>query len=160
MNQNRSIIQIAEYQPIYRNAFKKLNQEWIEKYFVMEAADHKSLDYPEENIINKGGFILFALIAQEVAGVCALIKMDHPKYEYELAKMAVAPKFQGKKIGWILGQAIIEKAQSMDAKFLFLESNTKLTPAINLYKKLGFRQITDMESPYERSNIQMELALS
>ncbi|WP_342749295.1 MULTISPECIES: hypothetical protein [Sphingobacterium] len=29
-------------------------------------------------------------------GVCLLIKMDHPAFDYELAKMAVSPKAQGR----------------------------------------------------------------
>jgi hypothetical protein len=32
-----------------------------------------------------------------------------------------------------------------------------LKPAINLYYKLGFRKTSGPPSPYERSNIQMEL---
>ena len=58
----------------------------------MEETDHNSLDNPKEFILNKGGFIMVAVIEKEVVGVCALVKMDHPKYNYELAKMAVSPK--------------------------------------------------------------------
>ncbi len=36
-------------------------------------------------------------------------------------------------------------------------SNAKLKPAINLYKKLGFKRIVGERSPYERCNIQMLL---
>ncbi len=82
-------------------------------------------------------------------------------YDYELAKMAVSPKAQGKGVGWLLGKAIVEKAKSLGAKKLYLESNTILTPAINLYLKMGFKKIAGYPtpSPYERSNIQMELDL-
>ena len=126
----------------------------------MEAADHKALDKPEKNIIDKGGYILVALYNNEPVGVCALMKMDDPVYEYELAKMAVSPKAQGKNIGWLLGQAAIAKARSLGAKKLYLESNTILQPAINLYHKLGFQKVIGHATPYERCNIQMELAIS
>lgn len=153
-------VQIVNYQPAYLEAFKKLNEEWISKYFKMEAADHKALDNPEKNIIDKGGHIMVALYNNEPVGVCALMKMDDPVYEYELAKMAVSPNAQGKNIGWLLGQAAIEKARSLGAKKLYLESNTILQPAINLYHKLGFRKVIGHATPYERCNIQMELVIS
>lgn len=150
-------VQIVDYKPMYREAFKQLNEEWISKYFKMEAADHKALDNPQKNILDKGGCILVALFNNEPVGVCALIKMNDPDYEYELAKMAVSPKAQGKSIGWLLGKAAIEKARSLGAKKLYLESNTILQPAINLYYKLGFKKVVRRATPYERCNIQMEV---
>jgi DNA-binding MarR family transcriptional regulator len=153
-------VQIVAYQPEYREAFRRLNQEWIERYFVMEAADHKALDDPEASILAKGGHILVALYEQRPVGVCALVKMADPDYGYELAKMAVSPAVQGRGVGGQLGQAAIAKAKSLGAKALYLESNTQLEPAIQLYYKLGFKKVTDRPSPYKRSNIQMQLDLA
>jgi len=153
-------IKIVDYHPKYQHAFRALNKEWIDTYFKMEEADYKALDNPEEYILEPGGGILVALVGEEPAGVCALIKMNNEKYDYELAKMAVSPKFQGKRIGYLLGNAVIEKAKKWNAKTIYLESNTILKPAINLYRKLGFVEIQGSEdTPYERSNIQMELFL-
>ena len=152
-------VQIVDYTPAYKEAFKSLNEEWISKYFKMEEADHKALDNPQKNIIAKGGHILVALLNNEPVGVCALLKMNDPVYEYELAKMAVSPAAQGKSIGWILGKAAIDKAKELGAKKLYLESNTKLQPAINLYHKLGFQKVAGHPTPYERCNIQMEVAI-
>jgi DNA-binding MarR family transcriptional regulator/predicted GNAT family N-acyltransferase len=152
-------VKIVSYQPEYLQAFKKLNEEWITKWFKMEEADHKALDNPEDYIINKGGHILVALYDGAPAGVCALIKMDDPAYDFELAKMAVSAAMQGKNIGWLLGNAVIEKARSRGAGKIYLESNTILKPAINLYHKLGFKKVAGHTTPYERCNIQMELVL-
>ena len=82
--------------------------------------------------------------------------MIDPDYDFELAKMAVSPKAQGKYIGWLLGNAVIEKARSLGARKIYLESNTVLKPAINLYYKLGFQKVIGRSTPYERCNIQME----
>ena len=150
-------VSIVDYQPERRKAFKDLNEEWITQCFKMEESDHKALDHPEEYIIDKGGHIYIALYDGEAVGACALIKMDDSKFE--LAKMAVSPKAQGKSIGTLLGQACIDKARELGADTLFLESNTRLKPAISLYRKLGFEKITGPPSPYERANIQMELKL-
>jgi GNAT superfamily N-acetyltransferase/predicted transcriptional regulator len=150
-------VEILNYLPEYQQAFKQLNEEWITQHFKMEETDHKSLDHPQEYILNKGGYILIALYKGEPVGACALIKMDVDRFE--LAKMAVSPKAKGKGIGYLLGMACIQKARESGAAKLYLESNTKLKPAINLYHKLGFKKISGLPSPYERCNIQMEMAL-
>ncbi|MDN3584910.1 bifunctional helix-turn-helix transcriptional regulator/GNAT family N-acetyltransferase [Mucilaginibacter flavus] len=152
-------VKIVDYTADYKQAFRDLNEEWISKWFKMEGADYKALDNPESYILNRGGHILVALYNNKPAGVCALIKMDDPDYDYEMAKMAVSPTVQGKNIGFLLGNAIVEKAKSLGAKTIYLESNTILKPAINLYHKLGFNKVAARTSPYERSNIQMELII-
>lgn len=152
-------VKIVDYEPKYQRAFKALNEEWISTYFKIEEADSKALDNVEGYILNKGGQILVALYNDEPVGVCALLKMNDPDYDFELAKMAVSPKAQGKNVGWLLGNAIIEKAKAAGATKLYLESNTILKPAINLYHKLGFKKVAGRPTPYERCNIQMELVL-
>ena len=152
-------IEIVNYESAYKEVFRDLNVEWISTYFKMEASDFKALENADSYILQNGGYILVALLNKETVGVCALIKMNDPIYDFELAKMAVAPKAQSKKIGWLIGEAIKEKARSVGAKILYLESNTILTPAISLYRKLGFIEVFGRTSPYERCNIQMALVL-
>lgn len=74
-------------------------------------------------------------------------------------KMAVSPDVQGKSIGWLLGQAVVNAAKELGASKLYLESNTLLKSAINLYHKLGFKKVVGRATPYTRCNIQMELML-
>lgn len=152
-------VQIVAYEDQYQAAFRSLNQEWISTYFQMEEADYKALDNPKEYILDKGGKIFVALYENEPVGVCALIKMNDPDYDFELAKMAVSPKIQGKSIGWLLGRTVIKAAKELGASKVYLESNTVLKPAINLYHKLGFKKVVGRATPYERCNIQMELQL-
>ncbi len=148
---------LSNYNKQYAKDFKRLNLEWIEKYFVVEDHDLEQLGNPEEYIIDKGGEILFAVCENEVAGVCALIKTG--EQEFELAKMAVSPNFQGKQIGYKLGIYTIETAKLLGAKRIWLESNRRLGPAINLYWKLGFKEIAITVTPYTRADIRMELML-
>lgn len=158
MGESKSI-KVVDYQSKYQHAFRELNKEWIETYFKMEAEDYKALDNPEEYILQTGGAIVVALFDKEPVGVCALLKMNHEKYDYELAKMAVSPKVQGKGIGYLLGKAVIEKAKKFKAKTIYLESNSILKPALNLYQKLGFTKVHGLNTPYERCNVHMELLL-
>lgn len=152
-------VQIVAYEPKYQSAFKALNEEWISTYFEMEEADYKALDNPKKHILDNGGKIFVALYNNEPLGVCAILKMDDPNFDFELAKMAVSPKAQGKNIGWLLGQAVISAAKDFGASKIYLESNTILNPAINLYYKLGFQKVAGHPTPYKRCNIQMELNL-
>jgi len=151
-------ITLCNYNQQYAKDFKRLNLEWIEKYFVVEEHDLEQLSNPEENIIDKGGEILFAVYEKEVVGVCAVIKTGAD--EFELAKMAVSPHFQGKKIGYKLGEHAIETAKLLGAKRIWLESNRILAPAINLYIKLGFKEIPITATPYARADIRMELLIT
>lgn len=153
-------VQIVGYNSEYHAAFKALNEEWISTYFEIEENDRKALDNPGEYILNKGGKIFVALYHGEPLGVCALIKMDDPEYDFEMAKMAVSPKAQGKNMGWLLGQAVIQAARESGASKIYLESNTMLKPAINLYYKLDFQKISGHPTPYKRAKIQMELSLN
>lgn len=147
-------VAIVPYSPAYREAFKQLNIDWIEQHWEAEASDFKALDHPESNIIDRGGYIAIAVREGEAIGTCALIKSSDDSFE--LAKMAVADKARGLGTGLRLGQHIIDKARDLGASRVFLESNTVLKPAIQLYRKLGFRQIEAGPSPYQRCNIQME----
>jgi DNA-binding MarR family transcriptional regulator/N-acetylglutamate synthase-like GNAT family acetyltransferase len=152
-------VKIITYRNEYRDIFRDLNYEWLEKYFVIEDEDRKILGNPEGEIINRGGEIFFAKDNNQIIGTAALIKYDSATYE--LAKMAVTEKAQGRQIGKKLAEAVIQKAKDNNADVLFLESNTKLTPAMNLYRKLGFVQVEQNNvSKYARSTIKMELKLN
>ena len=151
-------IEIVPYRPKYKKPFKDLNVAWIEKHWEMENSDYKALEKPTENIINKGGYIAIALHQHRAVGTCALMKMSNGSFE--LAKMAVADEVKGMGIGFLLGQHVIAKAKELEAGTVYLESNTLLSPAINLYRKLGFQRVSGNDSPYNRCNIQMELHLS
>ncbi|MDQ6529776.1 GNAT family N-acetyltransferase [Flavobacterium sp. LHD-85] len=157
---NKEQVEIVTYSPKYQKSFKDLNIEWISNYFVVEPNDVKALDHAEDYIINKGGEIFSAVLNDEVLGVCALIKSDEKEYDYELAKMAVSPKAQGKGVGLLLAESAIKWAADKGASKIYLESNTKLKPAITLYEKLGFKAITGISSSYDRVDIQMMLTLN
>ncbi|HRG79125.1 MAG TPA: GNAT family N-acetyltransferase [Cyclobacteriaceae bacterium] len=148
---------IIGYSPLYQPYFERFNRDWIEKYFWMEPIDFDVLSKPEEHILGKGGYIFMAQYNDEIAGTVALKFVDTGVYE--LTKMAVDEKFQGLKIGKKLAEVAIEKAKEMKATKIILYSNTKLTSAIALYRKLGFKEIP-VDGTYKRSNIKMELTFT
>jgi ribosomal protein S18 acetylase RimI-like enzyme len=149
-------VHIVSYQPFHQPWFEKLNREWIEKYFWMEAVDFQVLQNPDDHIIEKGGFIFMAAIGTDVVGTVALKFVDPGTYEF--TKMAVDERFRGKQIGKKLAHAAIDRAKQLRANKIILYSNTVLAPAIELYRKLGFVEVP-VDGPYKRSNIKMELTL-
>ncbi len=150
-------IKIVALQPGMEVDFKALNIAWLQKYFYVEPVDEEMLSHPVENIIDKGGKIFFALHNGEVAGTFALMKQGDGNYE--LGKMAVDEKFQGKNIGNLLLEYAIDESKKLGAQKIILYSNTILKPAIHLYQKFGFVEVPIEQSAYKRSNIKMEKQL-
>lgn len=150
---------VVPYKSDYQYVFRYLNELWITQNWQLEEHDLEVLNFPQKNILEKGGHILVATYKNNPVGVCALCKMSDSVYDYELAKLAVDPAVRGKGIGKILCEAVIDKAKKLGAKKLFLESNTLLKPAIGLYRKLGFKELVDYHPAYARGDIQMELDL-
>jgi DNA-binding MarR family transcriptional regulator/N-acetylglutamate synthase-like GNAT family acetyltransferase len=151
-------VEIVDYEPKWRKDFERLNVEWLEKYFTVESYDRALLSDPRRRIINKGGFILFARIDEEIVGTVAV--MRHDDGSYEVAKMGVTEKAQGKQVGKRLAQAAIERATREGARSLVLYTSQKLDVANKLYRKLGFKEV-DAEQPskFERRSITMTLKL-
>ena len=148
-------VEIIDYESKYKEDFKRLNVEWISNFFEVESHDLDQLDDPEGYILSKGGKVFLAKLGEEIVGTCALIKTGEA--DYELAKMAVCPKHQGLGIGRKLGFRTIEEAKKLGAKYLYLESNQKLTPALTLYKSLGFVEVPVIDSPFARANFKAEM---
>jgi len=151
-------VKIIDFHLENSSIFGNLNIEWLEKYFYVEPYDHKILGDPQSYIIDKGGYIFFAEINSKIVGTVALI---NEKECYELSKMAVSPKYQGLKIGNKLIDYCIEFSKQQGWKKIMLYSNTILKPAINLYKKVGFKEVKlEPDVHYDRANIKMVLKLS
>jgi ribosomal protein S18 acetylase RimI-like enzyme len=150
-------MEIIDYTNDYREVFKNLNLEWLEKYFEVEPIDHALLSDPEKNIIDNGGFIFLARYDNTIVGTVALLKIN--EVTFELSKMAVTEKLQGLGIGKALLAHCIHTLKSLNKEKLILYSNTILTAAIELYKKFGFIEVELDNSEYKRSNIKMELEL-
>lgn len=142
-------------------AFRALNEQWITRYFKLEPKDGATLANPQRSIIDRGGQILIATVAGHTVACCALLRIAPD--EFEAAKMAVDPAYQGRGIGRRLFQAVIHEARRLHARRLYLETNSALKPAIHLYESLGFQRLDPVHvtpSPYDRVDIYMELKLN
>jgi putative acetyltransferase len=153
-----SEVTVREFQPGDEIAFRQLNEEWIERYFRVEAKEQEVLADPKGTILDDGGRIFFATVENRCVGCCALRRLSDA--EFEVAKMAVTSSFQGAGIGRKVLQAVIEAGRAMGARRLYLETNHTLTPAIRLYESVGFKHIPQERitpSVYARADVYMEL---
>ncbi len=150
-------INIIDFNTKYAQSFYDLNIEWLKTFFYVEPFDEDVLSQPDKYIIDKGGFIFFAMKENNVVGTVALMPTVDIEI-LELTKMAVLPQERGQKIGQQLLQHCIDFAQTEKLKGLLLYSNTKLENAIYLYRKYGFKELElEADSPYVRSDIKMLL---
>lgn len=151
-------VEILPFNEDLAGYFDSINREWIQAMFKVEATDDRILRYPQEDIIAKGGAILFARTSDGIMGTGALLKTGEGKFE--LTKMGVLQKSRGMKVGEKLLRALIAEAHDRDAKLLYLLTNTDCAAAIHLYEKNGFAHdegiMEQYGRKYQRCNVAMK----
>ncbi|HEX8561764.1 MAG TPA: GNAT family N-acetyltransferase [Flavobacterium sp.] len=150
-------IEIIPFTAELKAEIKTLNYEWLQRFFKIEPGDVVSLENPQEQILDKGGFIFYAKMNGQIVGTASLIKKSGTCVE--LGKMAVTNWAQGLGIGTMLLEHCLTFAKRQSVEKVILYSNTKLESAIHLYRKYGFTQTTLEIGLYERANIKMEKQL-
>lgn len=153
-------VRIVDYTPARREAFARLNLGWLERDFQVEPIDREVLSDPETHILANGGRVLFAVHAEEgdeerTVGTVALLHEGDGVYE--LTKMAVDPSHQGAGVGRLLMLHALDAFRALDGRELFLESSSKLAPALHLYESVGFRHHPAPRpgSHYQRADVYM-----
>jgi GNAT superfamily N-acetyltransferase len=150
--------EVVTYRELWREAFERLNREWIETWFELEAADRETFRDPYGKIVAPGGQIFFVVEGDEVLGTCAVVR--HGPATHEIAKMAVAPAARGLGYGDLLMEAAVEFSRAAGARRVVIVSNTRLAPAIRLYEKHGFVRVPlEPDERYARADIRLELEL-
>jgi len=141
-------------------AFRTLNEEWIGLHFALEDTDRQQLGDPAGKIVRPGGQVYMARLGDRTVGCVALKVMGTG--EFEVCKMAVDPEVRGQGIGRRLLEYAVAQARGLGARRLYLESSTRLGPAVHLYERLGFRHLRPEErpvTPYSRADVFMERLL-
>ena len=156
-----AVLSLREFQPGDEAAFRRLNEEWIVRYFKVEAADESAFAHPREKYLDCGGRIFFTLRGEEIIGCCALMPMGPG--EFEVSKMAITVSAQGIGAGRFQLQKVVDAARALEAKRLYLETNHVLGSAIHLYEAVGFTHVPAervVPSPYARADVYMEMWLA
>jgi ribosomal protein S18 acetylase RimI-like enzyme len=151
-------IVIRPFAPGDEAAFRDINLEWIERFFVVEQKDRDVLGNPRKYILDPGGTIFMALDGDQAVGAVALMVMGEGSVE--LAKMGVRPAAQGRGAGRMLVAAVVDHARAMGMRRVYIETNSVLGPALKLYRDAGFVPLKErIATPYQRADVQLELIL-
>lgn len=154
-NKSPDTVAIVPYQNSYKQAFHDLNMAWLAKYFTVEPVHRHALENPESEILAGGGEIFFAVRGDEVLGTVA-IRADGDGI-YELTKLGVDPSAQGLGLGRLLCEAVINYFKAKGGTRLYLETHTKLVPAMRLYETLNFTLMAKPEDAhYQGTDCYME----
>ena len=108
-------IKIIDYKSKYAKHFYELNIEWLETFFYVEPYDEEVLSHPNKYIIDKGGYIFFAMKNDIVVCTVALMPTEEIGV-LELTKMAVSPEMRGQKIGQQLLQHSIDFSKTKELR--------------------------------------------
>lgn len=145
---------IIAYDEKYKSDFIRLNTAWIEKYFgKVEQTDYEEF-HSIDNIIRRGGMIFFVL--EDGKAISTIMANPLENATWELCKLATDERYEGRGAGGALFEAAMQYAKEHGAKRLFILSNDCLKPALHLYRKHNFRQLSLDDYTYERGNIAFE----
>jgi GNAT superfamily N-acetyltransferase len=150
-------LRIVTFDAAHREDFKRLNVAWLTRYFKVEPIDERVLGNPEAEILSGGGEVLFAALDGEIVGTVAL-KADRDG-AFELTKMAVDDRYQGRGYGKRLLEAACELAKERGAREVILYSQRALRPAVTMYAKYGFLELPLNDPRYARCDIKMQRKL-
>lgn len=155
-------LSIIDFRDDLAGDFYRINAEWIEAMFTLEANDRAILGDPRGAIVERGGIVRF--VAAEglgIVGTCALIRIADGVFE--LTKMGVLSSARGRKAGEFLLVHVVAEARRMALTRLYLLTNQRCAAAIHLYEKAGFVHdaavMADFGARYARCDVAMSFPL-
>ena len=151
-------MRIVDFEPRHAEAWRTLNEARIGRHFAIEPADAEVLGDPVGKVIAQGGHILMAEDADGAPVGCVGLKAMADG-GFEVIKMTVSEAARGTGLGRDLMQACIDRARTLGAPRLYLETNSSLGPALGLYRPMGFVDLPKQDTPYARCDVWMVLEL-
>lgn len=124
---------ITHIHELFKEYEKQLNVDLCFQDFETELANLPGVYAAPE------GSLLLAEYDNRIAGCVALKKIDEGVCE--MKRLYVRSDFRGKAIGRELSEAIVEDARKIGYKKMRLDTLTRLTEAITLYRSMGFKEI-------------------
>ena len=135
---NISIEYAYEQLDIVRTLFK----EYVD--FLGIDLQFQSFEKELENLPDKyaleDGRLYIAYVDGEVAGCIGLRRFDDTRCE--LKRLFIREAYRKHGLGLRLSQQVIDDARQIGYQQILLDTLASMTPAMNLYQKLGFRQVS------------------
>jgi len=94
--------------------------------------------------------VSFPMVVVEKPGdrLVGYIVYWHIREDVQVNNVAVHPDFRGRGVGEALMRHVIDKVRESGATFVTLEVRVSNTPAVTLYKKLGFEILGERKNYY------------
>jgi len=136
---SRTSVQILDYKPSLKRYFYELAGNWLLGVLngTLEEEDKYTLNNPDKAYLEKGGFVFFGILKNEVVGCVALKRLDEDTFEF--AKLFIDPKARKFGVATKLIERCISRCMENGAKQLWLQTTMSMPQAHQLYYKLGFK---------------------
>ncbi|MCD8024129.1 MAG: GNAT family N-acetyltransferase [Candidatus Gastranaerophilales bacterium] len=147
-------MKIIQFEERYRQDFIDFNTDWIISNFgFLEEHDIETFDKIDDEL-KKGAMIFFAVENDIALAACMTVPIDETTWE--ICKLCSNKNVSHKGAGSAVFEASMNWALKKRAHRLFIISNSKLKPALHIYKKFGFKEIKLDNYEYERGDIAFE----
>jgi putative acetyltransferase len=151
-SQAQSTTQIAQARELFREYAQSLGVDLCFQNFEHELAELPGPYAPPE------GRLLLAAHKEQLAGCVALHKWEADVCE--MKRLYLRPSFRGKGLGRALAEKIIEEARSVGYERMRLDTiEPIMKDAVEMYRKLGFREIEPYRPNPIAGAMYMELQL-
>lgn len=130
--------------------------ETMQEYLSLQNYDEE-LNHLEEKYGLPQGRIYVAYDEGKPAGCVGLRKINGT--DCELKRLFVRPEFRGKGLGRQMTVRVIEDAKEIGYKAIYLDTLPFLSPAVAMYRSLGFYEIESYNDSPMSTSIFMRLDL-
>ena len=127
---------VRAYRDEDREAFATLHRRWLVDNEIWEERDELDLADPVAAYVDPGGAVFVAVRDDSLVASVAVTPFD--ERSVELTKLAVDPQWQGRGLGRLLLDQVLDWARAHGAARIVLISNHKLARALRLYEAAGF----------------------
>ncbi|MCD8181479.1 MAG: GNAT family N-acetyltransferase [Firmicutes bacterium] len=147
-------MKIIQFEERYRQDFIDFNTDWIVSNFgFLEKHDIETFEKIDDEL-RKGAMIFFAVENDTALAACMAMPMSETTWE--ICKLASNKNVPHKGAGSAVFKTSMDWALEHGAQRLFILSNSKLKPALHIYKKFGFKEVKLDNYEYVRGDIAFE----
>ncbi|MGN7757953.1 GNAT family N-acetyltransferase [Chryseobacterium sp. 22532] len=133
----------AVYRTIRLESLKEFPESFCSDYEEALKTEKFRIEYDIENQLTER-FVLGAFNEDQLIGICTFVKDENDRGN--IYQMYVKEEYQGRNIGLHLIQKVIEEVCSHFKSIeIYLEVKHNNAKAFNLYKKIGFVEISDAQ---------------
>ncbi|MEI3791307.1 MULTISPECIES: GNAT family N-acetyltransferase [unclassified Chryseobacterium] len=133
----------AVYRTIRLESLKEFPESFCADYEEALKTEKFRIEYDIENQLAER-FVLGAFNEDQLIGICTFVKDENDRGN--IYQMYVKEEYQGRNIGLHLIQKVIEEVCSHFKSIeIYLEVKHNNAKAFNLYKKIGFVEISDAQ---------------